>query len=101
MSLDDGSERCFDHVLLATGYRLDVRRLPFLSHSILNALQIAGGYPVLSDRLESSMPGLHFTGAAAVYSCGPLMQFVSGTRYSSLALVRGTSPNRQQAMMKG
>jgi hypothetical protein len=32
--------------------------------------------------------GLHILGAPAAWSFGPLMQFVSGTRYASRALVR-------------
>jgi len=47
------------------------------------------GYPVLSKAMESSIPGLHFIGAAAAESFGPLMRFVSGTGYCSRNLTRG------------
>jgi hypothetical protein len=39
--------------------------------------------------MESSIPGLHFIGAAAAESFGPLMRFVSGTGYCSRNLTRG------------
>ncbi len=40
------------------------------------------------DGFESSVPRLHFLGAPAIWSFGPLMQFVVGTHYSSRALLR-------------
>ena len=46
------------------------------------------GYPVLRRGLESSVPGLHFLGAPAARSFGPLMRFVSGTWWSGRSLAR-------------
>jgi hypothetical protein len=34
------------------------------------------------------VPGLHILGAPAVWSFGPLMQFVVGTHYASRSLLR-------------
>jgi len=34
------------------------------------------------------VPGLHILGAPAAWSFGPLLQFVSGARFASLALLR-------------
>jgi cation diffusion facilitator CzcD-associated flavoprotein CzcO len=89
--LDDGTERTADHVLLGTGYRVDVSRYGFLSADIVAGIRGEGGYPVLGDGLESTVPGLHILGAPAARSFGPLMQFVSGTGYASRALVRRLS----------
>jgi hypothetical protein len=75
-----------DHVLLATGYRVDIARSGLLEPGLLERVDRAGGYPCLSAGLESSVPGLHFAGAAAAGTYGPLMRFVSGTRFSSRAL---------------
>src|SRR5271163_2801577 len=55
LRLDDGSERLVDHALLATGFRVDVSRYPFLPHSLLKQLEIARGFPVLGRGLESSI----------------------------------------------
>jgi FAD-dependent urate hydroxylase len=38
--------------------------------------------------MESSVPGLHFLGAPAAWSFGPIMRFVSGGWYTGRALVR-------------
>jgi hypothetical protein len=88
LALDDGSTRRVDHLLLATGYRVDVRRYGFLSPSLLAALRIVDGHPVLDAGLESSVPGLHFLGAPAGYSFGPLVRFVAGTEFGARALTR-------------
>ena len=38
--------------------------------------------------MESSVPGLHFVGAPAAWSFGPIMRFVSGGWYTGRALAR-------------
>jgi len=86
--LDNGEERLADHALLATGFRVDVSRYPFLSDSLTNRLDLASGYPVLKPGLESSVPGLHFIGKPAAWSFGPLLGFVSGAEFASTELVR-------------
>ena len=86
--LDDGSERDFDHVFLGTGYRVDVSKYGFLTPKLADSISTHQGYPRLTDGFETSVPGLHILGAPAVWSFGPLMQFVVGTHYSSRALMR-------------
>jgi FAD-dependent urate hydroxylase len=88
LGLDDGTTREVDHVLLATGYRVDIRRYPFLAPSVAASVRTAEGYPVLRDGLESSVPGLHFVGAPAAGSFGPLVRFVSGTEFAARNLTR-------------
>jgi len=86
--LDDGSERTFDHVLLGTGYRVDISKYDFLAPELAQSISRFGGYPRLKEGFESSVPGLHFLGAPGVWSFGPLMQFVVGTHYASQSLLR-------------
>lgn len=86
--LDDGNERDFDHVFLGTGYRVDVSKYDFLAPKLAGAISRHQGYPRLTDGFETSVQGLHILGAPAVWSFGPLMQFVVGTHYSSRALMR-------------
>jgi hypothetical protein len=88
LRLDDGSERMVDHALLATGFRVDVSRYPFLSPSLAKQLKTVNGYPILKRGLESSIPGLHFVGKPAAWSFGPLLGFVSGAEFASNELVR-------------
>ncbi len=55
-----------EHIIAATGYRVDLKRLKFLrSGDSLASSRSVGGAPVLSSSFESSVPGLYFVG-----SCG-------------------------------
>lgn len=89
LELSDGTDRHVDHVLLATGYRVDIARYPFLGRALLPMIHQISGYPQLDAGFQSSVPGLHFLGAPAAWSFGPLMRFVAGTEFTSLALTRG------------
>jgi cation diffusion facilitator CzcD-associated flavoprotein CzcO len=96
VALDDGSERSVDHVVLGTGFRVDVASYPFLSECLLSGLEVSDGFPVLGPGLESSVPGLHFTGAPAALSFGPIMRFVVGTWYAAPALTEGVTGRRRR-----
>jgi hypothetical protein len=97
VTLDDGTRCTADHLLLATGYQVDAMRYPFLPAELLRGLQHVGGYPVLSAGMESSIPGLHFLGAPAAHSFGPLMRFVSGSHYAATRLAHAIAPARAPA----
>lgn len=93
---DDGSERVADHVLLGTGYRVDISKYGFLSDALKNSINRANGFPRLRRGLETSVDGLHILGAPAAWSFGPLMQFVSGTHYASRMLHRSIAEKREK-----
>jgi FAD-dependent urate hydroxylase len=76
-----------DHVLLATGYRIDLNRYRFLSSGLVGSVAVKQGLPVLRPGFESSVPGLHFVGWPAAWSYGPLMRFVYGADFAARALV--------------
>ncbi len=88
LTLSDGSARDVDHLMFGTGYKVDIRRYPFLSDSLVRGLQVVDGYPVLAPGFESSVPGLHFLGAPAARSFGPIMRFVSGSWYGGTRLAQ-------------
>jgi thioredoxin reductase len=71
------------HVIAATGYRADIRRLPFLSAGITSQLKLSHNVPELSAHFESSVPGLFFVGAAAVNSFGPVLRFACGAKFAA------------------
>ncbi|TQK50811.1 cation diffusion facilitator CzcD-associated flavoprotein CzcO [Streptomyces sp. SLBN-118] len=82
-----GSERLrADHLLMATGYRVDVDRLELLEPTLRQAVRTVGGAPRLSAGFESSVPGLYFTGLAAAPSFGPFLRFVCGTDFAARQL---------------
>lgn len=86
MKLNDGSERSVDHVLMGTGYSVDIRKYEFMPPDLLSKIRLFDGYPVLSSGLCSSVPGIHFIGAPAARSFGPLLYFVAGTEFASREL---------------
>jgi cation diffusion facilitator CzcD-associated flavoprotein CzcO len=94
LTLDDGSRRTVDHALLATGYRVDLSRYEFLAPGLLAALGRVNGLPVLSRAFESTVPGLHFIGAPAAWTHGPLMRFVAGAGFASRSIVRAIVARR-------
>jgi FAD-dependent urate hydroxylase len=100
VELGDGTSRLVDHALLATGYRVDVRRYPFLDSSLAHAVRMvpdAIGYPLLDRGFESSVPGLHIVGAPAAESFGPLMRFVAGTGHAARAVTGRIAGARRAA----
>jgi cation diffusion facilitator CzcD-associated flavoprotein CzcO len=80
---DNGHEQVLeaDHLIAATGYRVDLRRLSFLAPATLGRIRMADHTPVLSTRFETSLPGLYFVGPAAANCFGPLMRFACGNRF--------------------
>ena len=99
LTLDDGTTRSVDHVLLGTGYEIDVRRYPFIRGSV-DDLELNEGSPILHHGLESSIPGLHFVGAPAAATFGPIMRFVVGTWYAAPAVTRRVLGQRQPLLSR-
>jgi hypothetical protein len=77
-----------DHVIAATGYRVDLRALAFLEAGLRARVSTIEGAPALSPDFESSVPGLHFVGVAAANTFGPVMRFLLGARYASRRITR-------------
>jgi thioredoxin reductase len=77
-----------DHVIAATGYKVDLRRLTFMDSSLQSGVQSADHTPVLSSNFESSIPGLYFVGASAANTFGPLLRFAYGAEFTARRLSR-------------
>jgi cation diffusion facilitator CzcD-associated flavoprotein CzcO len=83
---DRRQEMITQHVIAATGYFVDVRRLNFLNRDLLLQLDCVGGSPRLSAHFETNLPGLFFAGPAAAASFGPVMRFVAGCEFAARRL---------------
>ncbi|MEU8585631.1 FAD-dependent oxidoreductase [Streptomyces sp. NPDC048664] len=77
-----------DHVIAATGYRVDIAAMDFLGHGLRTRLAVSRGAPRLGAGYVSSVPGLYFTGLPAASSYGPVMRFVCGTEFASPRLAK-------------
>ena len=77
-----------DHVICATGYRPDLRRLEFLDPDLRAGLRTVGDSPALTPAFESSARGLFFTGIAGAMTFGPLMRFMYGDGFAARRISR-------------
>jgi cation diffusion facilitator CzcD-associated flavoprotein CzcO len=88
LDLDDGTGRLVDHVLLATGYEVDIARYEFFAPELLTEIDRVRGYPRLTRSFETSVKGMFVLGAPAAWSFGPLMRFVAGTEFAAPTVAR-------------
>jgi hypothetical protein len=72
-----------DHVIAATGYKVDLRRLTLMGPDLQSKVQTVENTPVLSSNFESTVPGLYFVGASAANTFGPLLRFAFGAGFTS------------------
>ena len=77
-----------DHVVAATGYKVDLRRLAFLDAALQSDIRMVDHTPVLRRGFESSVPGLHFVGPTAANAFGPLVRFACGAEFTSRHIAR-------------
>lgn len=89
-----------DHVIAATGYRVDLRRLAFMDAGLQSSIRSVENSPVLSSNFESTVPGLYFVGASAANTFGPLLRFAFGAGFTARRLSKhlAISAGRQPAL---
>lgn len=92
LHLSDNQVLKVDHIVLATGYEINIKRLPMLHSSLLAMLQSDDhNSPILSPWFESSVPGLYFIGGTALWSFGPLFRFVCGSKAAAERVSKAVS----------
>jgi len=92
--LDSGGPVDVDHVLCATGYKVNLERVPCLkAGNLRHRIACHDGYPVLDDGLQTSVPGLFMTSLAATRDFGGFFGFTVAVRAS--ARIVGRSLHRQ------
>jgi thioredoxin reductase len=81
----DGAKRELDtqHIIAATGYKVNVDCLRFLSQGIRSDIRLEDQTPALSESFESSVSGLYFVGVSAANSFGPVMRFAFGAGFTA------------------
>ncbi|MDF2836030.1 MAG: pyridine nucleotide-disulfide oxidoreductase [Paenibacillus sp.] len=104
LTLSGGDKRVVDHVLCATGYRINLDKLPFIGRALLEAIDREEGYPhfpLLSERFESSVPGLYFAGPLASHTHGPAFGFVAGLRQACRSIIPHIRQTQEQSKRRG
>ncbi|MBP0635733.1 MULTISPECIES: NAD(P)-binding domain-containing protein [unclassified Cupriavidus] len=77
-----------DHVVLATGFKIDLTRHSFLSQELQDSLSLVCGAPSLTRNFETNLRDLYVVGPAAALSFGPALRFVYGAKYAAPHLAR-------------
>jgi lysine/ornithine N-monooxygenase len=74
-----------DRIVLATGYKADLDRVPYL-----RPLRLAtrNGFPILDEAMQSSLPGLYLPGFTATQDFGPFFGFVKGAPAAASLVAR-------------
>ncbi len=84
VELSNGKTVECDQIVLATGYKVDIAKLPLLAAgNILKQLKTRNGFPVLDDHFETSVPGLFVTSLPATQDFGPFFGFTIAVRASA------------------
>jgi FAD-dependent urate hydroxylase len=97
--LSRGGQVEVDHIILATGYKVDVQLIPFFSKTtILPRLRTSNGFPVLDEDFQTSVPGLYITGIAATHDFGPFFGFVRGCPSSAKIMGDHIRPRLSQGL---
>ncbi len=72
-----------DHIIAATGYKVQLQRLGFLDPDLRRQMRTFKDVPVLNTNFESSVAGLYLVGLAAAPSFGPLCRFAYGAKFTA------------------
>ena len=81
IALTNGATFIVDHIVLATGYKVEISKVPLLAAgNILKQLETRNGFPVLDDHFETSVPGLFITSMPATQDFGPFFGFTISVR---------------------
>ena len=76
-----------DRVVFASGYRADLRRVPYLE-TLIEDIQLVDGFPVLDENFGTTIPDLYITGFSATRDFGPFFGFVKASPAAATLLVR-------------
>jgi cation diffusion facilitator CzcD-associated flavoprotein CzcO len=89
VSLDNGRALDVDRVILATGYKVNFDRVPFLAAgNLLPGIAMHNGFPILDEHLQTTTPGLFVTSMAAGQDFGPFFGFTISVRTSARLIGR-------------
>jgi cation diffusion facilitator CzcD-associated flavoprotein CzcO len=88
--LDDGRSFTVDHIILATGYKVDLKRIPLLAQgNLLPEITTRNSFPALDTHFQTSVPGLYITSMAASQDFGPFFGFTGAVRTSAKLIAAG------------
>ncbi|MFD2442667.1 NAD(P)-binding domain-containing protein [Bacillus sp. CGMCC 1.16607] len=88
--LSNGTEKIVNHIIAATGFHINIDKVPFFDQSLLMKIEREEDYsqfPKLNESFESNVPGLYFAGPLSSHSHGPTFRFILGLRKTSFSII--------------
>jgi FAD-dependent urate hydroxylase len=85
--LSNSEELAVDYVVLACGYRADLRNVPYLQ-GVVGQVELSDGFPILDTAFQTTLDGLYLTGFSATRDFGPFFGFVKGSPAAATLIVR-------------
>jgi cation diffusion facilitator CzcD-associated flavoprotein CzcO len=86
VALSNGERLEIDHVIFASGYKVDFERVPYLA-GVRDRIVTDEGFPVLGEAFDSSLPGLYLPGFVSTRDFGPFFGFVKGSPAAATMMV--------------
>ncbi len=84
--LSNGERLVVDRIVFATGYKANLRNVPFLG-GVVDKIDLIDGFPVLDAAFQSSVAGLYVTGFAATRDFGPFLGFTKACPAAATLIV--------------
>jgi thioredoxin reductase len=89
VTLSGGVRVTVDHVVLATGYQFDLRKVPYLAAAgLAEQIELLNGFPAVDEDFQTSVPDLYTTGRIACPAFGSFFGFVGGAGAAATIVVR-------------
>ena len=90
-----------DHIILATGYKVMINKVPFLAKgNILSKLAIQSNFPVLDEHFQTNLPGLFITSMPASQDFGPFFGFTITVRTSAKLIGEALNVRSRRSMLQ-
>ena len=88
VTFDNGSQVDIDHLLMATGYKVDIQRLDFIEPTLSAEIATDQGAPLLDEDFMTTVSGLFITGLPAGRDFGPFFGFMRACGLSARIIGR-------------
>jgi thioredoxin reductase len=89
LKLSNGEEKIADHVIVASGFKINLDKVPFI-YDLKNQIIREEGqvqFPKLNQNFESSIKGLYFAGPLSSHSHGPTFRFILGLGKTAITII--------------
>jgi len=101
VEFNKGTTIIVDHIILATGYKVMINRVPFLNKgNILSKLSIQNNFPALDEHFQTNLPGLFITSMPASQDFGPFFGFTIAVRTSAKLIGEALKVSRERSILQ-